>query len=56
MCPRRGKRKAAPGKKKCSISLEKDVEQHRKKYMDKPNVREFRKKTICAIFVEMQLI
>lgn len=31
MRPRCGKRKAAPGKKKCSVCLEKDVEQHRKK-------------------------
>lgn len=50
ICTRCGKRKVAPGKKKCSICLEKDAEQHRKKYMDMPNIREFRKKNNLCYF------
>lgn len=43
ICTRCGKRKAAIGKKKCAICLEKDAEQHRKKYLNKTNEREIRK-------------
>ena len=43
ICTRCGKRNAAPGNKKCAICLEKDAEQHRKKYLNKPNEREIRK-------------
>lgn len=50
ICTRCGKRKAAPGKKKCAVCLEKDAKQHRKKYMDKPNIREFRKKNNLCHF------
>ena len=50
ICTRCGKRKVAPGKKKCSICLEKDAEQHRKKYMDMPNIKEFRKKNNLCYF------
>lgn len=42
ICTRCGKRKAILGKKKCGICLQKDAEFHRLKYMDKPNVREYR--------------
>lgn len=44
ICTRCGKRKAMPGKKKCGICLEKDAEIHRKKYMENPNVKEYRQK------------
>lgn len=56
ICTRCGKRKAMPGKKKCGICLAKDAEMHRKIYMDRPNVKEYRKKTICAISVEIPLM
>ncbi len=43
ICTRCGKRKAALGKRKCAICLEKNAEQHRKKYLNKTNEREIRK-------------
>lgn len=43
ICTRCGKRKVSPGKKKCVICLKKDAEQHRKKYLNKPNEREIRR-------------
>lgn len=43
ICTRCGKRKVSPGKKKCVICLEKDAEQHRKKYLNKLNEREIRR-------------
>lgn len=42
ICTRCGKRKAIPGKKKCGICLQKDAEFHKKKNMNKPNIREYR--------------
>jgi hypothetical protein len=42
ICTRCGKRKAAQGKKKCQICLDKDALIHRQRYFDKPNERERR--------------
>lgn len=44
ICTRCGKRKASFDRKKCAICLEKDAEIHRKRYFDKQNIREYRKK------------
>lgn len=50
ICTRCGKRKAMPGKKKCGICLKKDAEIHRRKYMDRPNIKEYRKKNHLCYF------
>lgn len=50
ICTRCGKRKAISGKKKCGICLAKDAEIHRKKYADRPNIREYRKKNHLCYF------
>ena len=50
ICTRCGKRKAMPGKKKCGICLAKDAEIHRKKYVDRPNIREYRKENHLCYF------
>lgn len=38
------------GKKKCWLCLEKDAELHRRKYYDKPNVREYRRENNLCCF------
>lgn len=43
ICTRCGKAKAMPGKAKCGVCLAKDAEIHRKRYMDRPNIKEYRK-------------
>lgn len=50
ICTRCGKRKSMPGKKKCGICLSKDAEIHRRKYMDRPNIKEYRKKNHLCYF------
>lgn len=50
ICTRCGKRKAISGKKKCGICLAKDAEIHRKKYADRPNIREYRKENNLCYF------
>ena len=50
ICTRCGKRKAMPGKKKCGICLSKDAEMHRKKHLDKPNAKEYRKENHLCYF------
>ena len=50
ICTRCGKRKAMPGKKKCGICLAKDAEMHRRIYMDRPNVKEYRKENHLCFF------
>ena len=50
ICTRCGKRKAISGKKKCGICLAKDAEIHRKKYADRPNIREYRKENHLCYF------
>lgn len=48
ICTRCGKRKTMSGKAKCGICLAKDAEIHRKRYFDKPNIREERiKNHLC---------
>lgn len=42
LCTKCGKRKALNGKKKCPICLQKDAEVHRRKYLDRPNIKEYR--------------
>ncbi len=42
ICTRCGKRKVAPGRKKCRICLDYDAFIHRKRDHDKPNIREYR--------------
>ena len=44
ICVRCGKRKAAEGKKRCAICLEKDTYAHKKKRMDGLDVKEYRRK------------
>ena len=44
MCTRCGKRSAINGRKKCGICLSKNAEIHRKRNMNKINVREYREK------------
>lgn len=43
ICTRCGKRQAEYGKAKCGICLAKDVEMHKRKRFDKPNIKEYRK-------------
>lgn len=50
ICTRCGKRKAMPGKKKCGVCLEKDATQHRKKYIEQQNIREYRKENHLCYF------
>lgn len=50
ICTRCGKRKAAPGKKKCEICLQKDAEVHRRKNMCGINIREYRKENRLCYF------
>lgn len=50
ICTRCGKRKAAEGKKKCVICLQKDAEAHRKKYFNKPNEKEYRRENHLCYF------
>lgn len=50
ICTRCGKRKAMPGKKKCGICLAKDAEIHRRRYMDRPNIKEYRKENHLCYF------
>ena len=50
ICTRCGKRKAIHGKAKCGICLEKDAEMHRKKYFDRPNIKEYRKQNHLCYF------
>lgn len=50
ICTRCGKHKAMPGKKKCGICLEKDAEIHRRKNMDRPNIKEYRKENHLCYF------
>lgn len=50
ICTRCGKRKDVTGKKKCAICLEKDAEQHRKKHMDIPNIKQYRKENHLCYF------
>lgn len=50
ICTRCGKAKALTGKKKCWLCLEKDAELHRRKYYDKPNVREYRRENNLCCF------
>lgn len=50
ICTRCGKRKSMPGKKKCGICLAKDAEIHRRRYMDRPNIKEYRKENHLCYF------
>lgn len=50
ICTRCGKRKVAPGRRKCKICLSKDAELHKKMNLDKPNEREFRKEHRLCYF------
>lgn len=50
ICTRCGKRKAMNGKKKCGICLAKDAEMHRRKSMDRPNIREYRENNHLCYF------
>ena len=50
ICTRCGKRKAMFGKKKCGICLQKDADIHRKKYLNKPNIKEYRKENHLCYF------
>lgn len=50
ICTRCGKRKAMPGKKKCGICLAKDAEIHRRRYMDRPDIKEYRKEHHLCYF------
>lgn len=50
ICTRCGKRKSVPGKKRCAICLQKDAENHRKRYMDRPDIKEYRKENHLCYF------
>lgn len=50
ICTRCGKRKSAPGKKKCAICLEKDAEFHRRKRFNIPNIKQYRKENHLCYF------
>ncbi len=50
ICTRCGKRKALSGKKKCGICLGKDAEIHRRKRMEKGNIRTFRSENHLCYF------